>query len=43
MVSNVLKMSAQQLVELIRGFRETYADDPEYQELRGQFPDDWPM
>ena len=43
MVSNVLKMSAQELVDLLRTFRATYAEDSEYQELRRQFPDDWPM
>jgi len=43
MVSNVLKMSAQQLVETLARFRTQYADDPEYQGLRARFPEDWPM
>ncbi len=43
MVSNVLNMSAQALVGALKGFPDTYAEDPEYQELRRQFPGDWPM
>lgn len=43
MVSNVLKMSADDLVNLLKDFSARYADDPEYQELRGPFPADWPM
>ena len=43
MVSNVLKMSSQELANLLIQFREKYADDPEYLELRSVFPADWPM
>jgi hypothetical protein len=43
MVSNVLKMTSQQLVETLARFRVQYADDAEYQELRARFPEDWPM
>lgn len=43
MVSNVLRMPAQELVDALQGFRAAYADDPEYQELRGRFPEEWPM
>ena len=43
MVSNVLHMTPQQLTEALDRFRLEYADDPEYQELRSIFPEDWPM
>ena len=43
MVSNVLHLTPEQLVETLDRFRREYADDPEYQELRKPFPEDWPM
>ncbi|MDX6276607.1 MAG: hypothetical protein QOF51_846 [Chloroflexota bacterium] len=43
MVSNVLDMTAQELVETLARFREQYADDPEYQEARAELPADWPL
>jgi hypothetical protein len=43
MVSSVVGMTSQQLQETLARFREQYADDPEYQELRQQFPESWPM
>ena len=43
MVSNVLKMPADDLVKLLAEFSVRYADDSEYQELRSLFPADWPM
>jgi len=43
MVSSVLHMTAEQLAATLAQFRETYADDPEYQDLRQLFPPDWPM
>jgi hypothetical protein len=43
MVSSVLDMTAEQLAVTLGTFRETYADDAEYRELRQQFPADWPM
>lgn len=43
MVSNVLNMTAQELAEKLLQFREQYAEDPEYQELRSIFPEEWPM
>ena len=43
MVSNVLHMTSEQLVETLARFSLEYADDPEYQELRSPFPEDWPM
>jgi len=43
MVSNVLNLSSEELASKLAQFRVTYAEDPEYQELRKQFPADWPM
>ena len=43
MVSNVLKMELQELLDSLEQFRRAYADDPEYQELRGELPADWPL
>jgi hypothetical protein len=43
MVSSVLHLTSAELVAKLAQFRETYADDPEYQELRKQFPAEWPM
>jgi hypothetical protein len=43
MVSNVLHISSAELVAKLAQFSETYAEDPEYQELRKPFPADWPM
>ena len=43
MVSSVLKMSAPDLVSLLKGFSGRYKDDAEYEELRAHFPADWPM
>jgi len=43
MVSNVLNLTPQDLAAKLAAFREQYADDPEYRELRAIFPEDWPM
>ena len=43
MVSNVLNMPQTELLARLERFRLEYADDPEYQELRGGFPADWPL
>ena len=43
MVSSVLHLSSAELVEKLARFRSEYAADPEYQELRKQFPAEWPM
>jgi hypothetical protein len=43
MVSSVLHLSSAELVAKLAHFRDAYADDPEYQELRQQFPAEWPM
>jgi hypothetical protein len=43
MVSNVLNMTPEALAEKLLEFRDRYAEDPEYQELRSIFPAEWPM
>jgi len=43
MVSNVLGIPAEELVNRLKDFSVRYADDAEYQELRKLFPADWPM
>jgi len=43
MVSSVLGMSAQELANMLADFHQRFAEDPEYQELRSRFPEDWPM
>ena len=43
MVSNSMKIELQELLELLETARTEFADDPEYQELRGALPEDWPL
>ncbi|HZT09052.1 MAG TPA: hypothetical protein VFC51_18680 [Chloroflexota bacterium] len=43
MVSSVLHTTASDLAAKLAVFAREYADDPEYQELRKEFPLDWPM
>jgi hypothetical protein len=43
MVSNVLNLTPQDLAAKLAVFREQYADDPEYRELRAIFPEEWPI
>ena len=43
MVSNVLEMDQQALIELLKTFKRKYADDPEYKKLRAALPKDWPL
>ena len=43
MVSNVLDMTPETLVETIARFRVAYAEDPEYQEVRSALPAAWPI
>jgi hypothetical protein len=43
MVSNVLKMELQELLDTLEQFRRAYADDPDYQALRGELPPEWPL
>jgi len=43
MVSNTLKMDLEELVEIAASLRRKYGGDPEYQKLRQELPDDWPI
>ena len=43
MVSNVLGMDQDEVVELLRTFKTKYADDPEYAKLRAELPKTWPL
>ena len=43
MVSNVLGMDQEKLIELLKTFKERYADDPEYREARAVLPKSWPF
>ena len=42
MVSNSLKMDLQELLDELQRMRRESGDDPEYQEVRGSLPPDWP-
>ena len=43
MVSNSLDMGLQELLDLLSRLRRECREDPEYQELRGALPDEWPL
>ncbi len=43
MVSNSLNMELQELLALLETLKNESADDPEYQELRGHLPEEWPL
>lgn len=43
MVSNVLEMDQQELVELLETFKKKYAGDAEYAKLRADLPKSWPF
>lgn len=43
MVSNTLDMELEQLLATLQRLRREFGHSPEYQELRQQLPDDWPM
>jgi hypothetical protein len=43
MVSNVLEMDQQALIELLKTFKKKYAGDPEYAKLRSELPKAWPL
>ena len=43
MVSNVLGYSAEELVQRLEALRKSHASDAEYQKLRADLPDDWPV
>lgn len=43
MVSNVLELEPDELVAALRNLRAQCSDDPEYQRLRADLPNDWPI
>jgi hypothetical protein len=43
MVSNVLEVDHDELLEQLKTFKKKYADDPEYKKLRAALPKDWPL
>ena len=43
MVSNVLEMDQQDLVDLLKTFKKKYAGDAEYARLRAELPKTWPL
>ena len=43
MVSNVLEVGEEDLLQRLRSFKRKYADDPEYQKLRAALPKEWPI
>jgi len=43
MVSNVLGMDQDELIELLKTFRKKYAGDTEYAKVRAELPKTWPV
>ncbi len=43
MVSNVLDIDQDDLLKQLKSFKTKYADDPEWDEIRGGFPKSWPI
>jgi len=43
MVSNVLNMDQDDLIELLKTFKNKYSDDPEYTTARAELPKGWPL
>jgi hypothetical protein len=43
MVSNVLGMDQDDLIELLKTFKKKYAEDDEYREARAALPKTWPF
>jgi hypothetical protein len=43
MVSNSLKIDQEEIIEALARLRREQTDDPEYQKLRGELPQDWPV
>jgi hypothetical protein len=43
MVSNVLRLSEDELIQTLGRIGREYADDPEYQAARGELPEVWPF
>ncbi len=43
MVSNTLDMGLEELLGVLQRLYREFGHSPEYQELRRQLPEDWPM
>jgi len=43
MVSNVLSVDQDDLIELLKTFKKKYSDDPEYTKVRAELPKGWPL
>jgi hypothetical protein len=43
MVSNSLKIDQEEIIEALVRLRREQTDDPEYQKLRRELPQDWPV
>jgi len=43
MVSNVLDIDQEELVEQLKSFKKKYAGDAEWGEIRAGFPKSWPI
>ena len=43
MVSNSLKIDQEEIVDALARLRREQADNPEYQKLRRELPQDWPV
>ena len=43
MVSNSLKLVQEKIIEALARLRREQADNPEYQKLRRELPEDWPV
>jgi hypothetical protein len=43
MVSNSLRIDQEEIVEALARLRREQADNPEYQKLRAELPQDWPV
>jgi hypothetical protein len=43
MVSNSLELGLQELLDTVERLRREHGSDPNYQELRKELPDEWPL
>ena len=43
MVSNSLNLAQEEIIEALACLRREQADSPEYQKLRRELPEDWPV
>jgi hypothetical protein len=43
MVSNSLNLDLQEIVDALKRLRRGSSKDPQYEKLRAQIPEDWPI